>query len=394
MRLLRFIAIAPARFNSNITAVNPQYNSKNPRIALISDMLIERGISTDTGLDDWAFRAENWITELPKLQKTRLRRQRNPNPLILAGHGVSLRIDKGTLVIKEGFTHYPQKQIEHRYFPGDLELPRIIMLLDGSGSLSFDVLSWLSEQGTSLVRVKYDGSIAIVAGAGFRVNPEKLKWQFELQSNEVKRIEFAKELIAKKLLNCAATLKSQFGHTDRRERAIAKNENGAAQLKSGCFSNMGEIRAIEGEAAAAYFSIWSAITMKWTAQSRYPVPKSWNHYLSRSSALTGKLPKNKNAAHPVNAMLNYAYAVKASQLQMKAISDGFDPYSGIMHHARDDFPAYIYDMIEPERPKVDATILKFAQSRKFSGADFILRKDGVCRLSPQLARVVAMLVSG
>lgn len=357
-------------------------------------MLIEQEIAANSNSDDWSIQSELWIAELPKLQKARLRRQRNPNPLILAGHGISLRIDKGTLVIKEGFTHHPQKQIEHRYFTGDLELPRIIILLDGSGSLSFDALSWLSEQGTSLVRIKYDGSIAIVSGAGFRVNPEKLKWQFELQSNEVKRIEFAKALIAQKLLNCVETLKSQFEPSERRERAIAKNSNGAAQLKTGSFSTMNDIRAIEGDAAAAYFSIWSAISKQWTSQSRYPVPKSWQHYLSRSSPLTGKLPRNKNAAHPVNAMLNYAYAAKASQLQIKAISDGFDPYSGIMHHARDDFPAYVYDMIEPERPKVDATILAFAQIRKFSGADFIVRKDGVCRLSPQLARVVAALVGG
>lgn len=355
-------------------------------------MLTDNQNAANSNLDDWAIQSELWITELPKLQKTRLRRERNPNPLILAGHGISLRIEKDTLVIKEGFTHYPQQQIEHRYFCGDLELPRLIILLDGSGSLSFDVLSWLSEQGTSLVRIRYDGSIAIVAGAGFRVNPEKLKWQFETQSNEAKRIEFAKELIARKLLNCVATLKSQFEPSANRERAIAKNQNGALQLKSGRFSNMGEIRAIEGEAAAAYFNVWSEISMQWTAQSRYPVPKSWRHYLSRSSALTGKRPKNKNAAHPINAMLNYAYAVKASHLQIKAVAEGFDPYAGIMHHVRDEFPAYVYDLIEPERPKIDAAILAFAQSRKFSGADFILRKDGVCRLSPQLARVTAGLI--
>lgn len=68
--------------------------------------------------------------------------------------------------------------------------------------------------------------------------------------------------------------------------------------------------------------------------------------------------------------------------------DGFDPFAGIMHHSRPLFPAYAYDLIEPERPKIDAAILAFAQSRKFSGADFILRKDGVCLLSPQLARLV------
>jgi hypothetical protein len=47
---------------------------------------------------------------------------------------------------------------------------------------------------------------------------------------------------------------------------------------------------------------------------------------------------------------------------------------------------------EPERPKVDAKILDFVQTNTFTGADFILRKDGACRLSPQLARVVATIV--
>ena len=90
-------------------------------------------------------------------------------------------------------------------------------------------------------------------------------------------------------------------------------------------------------------------------------------------------------------MLNYAYAVRASQLQIQAVASGFDPGTGIMHHDKKGYPSYVYDLIEPERPKVDATIIAFAQSRKFSGADFVLRSDGACRLSPQLAKVVAML---
>jgi CRISPR-associated protein Cas1 len=92
-------------------------------------------------------------------------------------------------------------------------------------------------------------------------------------------------------------------------------------------------------------------------------------------------------------MLNYAYAVRAAQLQIQAVADGFDPYAGIMHHSRPEFPAYVYDLIEPERPKIDAQVLTFAKGRAFSGADFVIRSDGVCRLSPQLARVVATVVS-
>ena len=83
---------------------------------------------------------------------------------------------------------------------------------------------------------------------------------------------------------------------------------------------MQEIRAIEGEAATAYFAVWSEIEMQWKAESRYPIPDNWRTYRSRSSILTGKKSRNWKASHPINAMLNYAYAVKVAQLQIEAVS--------------------------------------------------------------------------
>lgn len=111
-----------------------------------------------------------------------------------------LRIENGTLVIKQGFSHYPQAQECHRFFKGDLSLPRSIILLDGSGSLSFDVLNWLGEQGIALARIEWNGDAAVVAsGAGFVANADKLRWQYEIQGDEAKRLEFASTLIAAKL---------------------------------------------------------------------------------------------------------------------------------------------------------------------------------------------------
>ena len=47
------------------------------------------------------------------------KRQRRQEPLILCGHGVSLRVDKGSLLIRDGFTHYPQPEETYRFFKGD-----------------------------------------------------------------------------------------------------------------------------------------------------------------------------------------------------------------------------------------------------------------------------------
>ncbi len=356
-------------------------------------MLHDTAISADEIADDWAIRSEFWQSQADKSTAKRRVRERNSRPLILTGHGTSLRIENGALSIKQGFTHYPQKAEQFRYFKGDLNLPRLIMLLDGSGSISFDVLNWLGEQGIALARIQWGGEPAVFAsGAGFTANSDKLRWQYETQANEQLRLEFARELICNKFRNSIATLETRIPESACQKRAIAKAGENLNLLRSMPLRQMNDIRAIEGECAARYFAAWAGIEMQWTAAGRYPVPDAWHSYRSRSSILTGRRARNWKASHPLNAMLNYAYAVRVAQLQVETVADGFDPFAGIMHHSRPDFPAYIYDLVEPERPKVDAAVIAFAQSRKFSGADFILRKDGVCRLSPQLARMVATAV--
>ena len=50
-----------------------------------------------------------------------------------------------------------------------------------------------------------------------------------------------------------------------------------------------------------------------------------------------------NAAHPVNAILNYAYAALESEIRIKAISEGYDPTIGIMHEGGDGSSKFIFD---------------------------------------------------
>lgn len=76
---------------------------------------------------------------------------------------------------------------------------------------------------------------------------------------------------------------------------------------------------------------------------------------------------------------------------METASEGYGSRRGIMHHDRDDTQALAFDLIEPRRPIADAAVLRFVLKTPFTGADFVIRADGVCRLSPQLARYVARL---
>jgi CRISP-associated protein Cas1 len=48
----------------------------------------------------------------------------------------------------------------------------------------------------------------------------------------------------------------------------------------------------------------------------------------------------------------------------------------------------VFDLMEPERPKVDRAVLDFVKGDFFDPADFVIRTDGVCRLNPEMARMV------
>jgi CRISPR-associated protein Cas1 len=53
--------------------------------------------------------------------------------------------------------------------------------------------------------------------------------------------------------------------------------------------------------------------------------------------------------------------------------------------------AFVFDLIEPERPKVDRAVLDLLKSEALRRADFTIREHGVVRLNPELARHVAGL---
>jgi CRISPR/Cas system-associated endonuclease Cas1 len=93
-------------------------------------------------------------------------------------------------------------------------------------------------------------------------------------------------------------------------------------------------------------------------------------------------------------MLNYAYAVLIAQTQIRLIVEGYDPTIGIMHDKkalRGINPGFALDHMEPMRPVVDRAVLRLIDAVTFTGADFSIQHDGVCRMNPELARRVAQL---
>jgi CRISP-associated protein Cas1 len=340
----------------------------------------------------WVTRSGMWQSRVAKASAPRTKRAKAQPALILAGHGVSMRVENGALTIQNGFTHYPQKREIIRYFRRDIALPERIILLDGSGSISFDVLSWFAEQKVSLIRVDWKGDIVCVAGAsGYSANPHRVRWQWETRENPDQRNEFCRSIITRKVEATIITLEKSIPRSDKWERAMKLAYAALSRLEENPPENLSELRALEANCAASYFRSWVGMPIKWRGISRRPIPENWHSIGVRSSPY--HLAGNRNAAHPVNAILNYAYAALESEIRIKTISEGYDPTIGIMHEGSDGSSKFIFDLMEPERPKVDRSMLNFIKGLVFDPADFVIRTDGVCRLNPQMARMVVVRVS-
>jgi CRISPR-associated protein Cas1 len=349
------------------------------------------GISFCSEDDDWLVRNKHWISEAERAARPRRRRERQKEPLILCGHGVSLRIDGGTLLIRNGLTHYPQQRDEFRFFKGDPALPPRVIMLDGSGSLSFDVLDWLAEQRVALIRIDWKGEVVtVLANSGFSADQAKLRWQLETRADPARRIEFASKLIAQKIANSIQTLETVIPASRSQKGAILRLRREHQRLQARYPDSVPKLLGIEGRAAAAYFKAWEGVPLRWKARARRPIPESWRAIGPRSAVRDGEAA-NVRASHPLNAILNYAYTAISNKLQVEAVAPGYDPTLGIMHQGYQGSPALVFDLMEPHRPKVDAAVLAFALSETFTGADFVIRSDGVVRLAPQLARRICQL---
>jgi CRISPR-associated protein Cas1 len=344
------------------------------------------------GYDDhvWADRSAHWSKQLRIASPKSPKRTKPREPLTLAGHGVSLKVDAGSLIIRNGFTHYPQKQDTYRFFKGDAALPSRIIMLDGSGSITFDVLAWLNQQRVPLVRVDWNGNVVtVVGGEGFAANRERVAWQTEIRCDKRRRMEFCNALIARKIEGCIQTLEESLRRSPTWDRAMKRAHDDLARLANDPPRTVTELSLLEARSAVAYFRAWHTTSLLWRVSSRHPIPDEWRTVGPRYSRVYSY--GSRHAAHPVNAILNYAYAVLQSRVQIELVAEGYDPTLGIMHADRDDASAFVLDMMEPERPKVDRAVLAFLKSAKLHPADFVIRDDGVVRLNPELARKVATL---
>ena len=161
-------------------------------------------------------------------------------------------------------------------------------------------------------------------------------------------LDFLRQFISSKIANQATQLR----------RAGAPKEVVAAmrelQVRCSKCCSLDEVLGIEGEAASCYFSNWSLL-IKEPLRSEWPFSKR----------------SGRPACDPVNAMLNYAYALLEADAAKAIIACGLDPHQGFLHSSVRNEPALALDLMEEFRAPISDSVLQtLINCRTVSSDDF------------------------
>jgi hypothetical protein len=122
------------------------------------------------------------------------------------------------------------------------------------------------------------------------------------------------------------------------------------------------------------------------------VPNHWRAFTVRVSPLNRSGHAPRNAADPVNALLNYGYALGEAEARLAALAVRLDPTLGVIHTDQKARDSLALDLLEPLRPVVEDHVLRLLGARTFRVDDFAETREGRCRILPPLTHQLAELL--
>ena len=192
-------------------------------------------------------------------------------------------------------------------------------------------------------------------------------------------IQITRELIDKKLLGQEQVARKQLGDIEA-ANAIAK-----LRLELSSLHAFDTIRLLESQAGALYWVAWRSVQIQFPRQDLPRVPDHWRIFKARRSPISGS---PRLATNPVNAILNYLYAILETEARLAAAVLGLDPGLGFLHADAAHRDSLAADLMEPVRPQVDAFVLDWILREPIKREWFFEQRDGNCRLmAPFAARL-------
>lgn len=305
----------------------------------------------------------------------------NPNGVcVVDGYGVRVSVDKRHLNILDGIGAHRRTR---RYPKVGHNIARLV-LVGHSGTITLEALRWLDRVGIMFTHIDTDGTL-LTASAHPSIDNARLRRAQALAPTNPAGLAITRAILDTKLAGQARVANTHLQHRSAATRITELRTDLAAA------TDLAECREAEATAAVAYFAAWSGrVAVAWATKDQPKIPDHWTRYDGRRSPL-GKVGGRK-AADPINALLNYLYALAEIECRNACLRLGLDPGLGILHTDIPRRDSLALDLIEVIRPDIDAWVIDLADGHTFRRADFHETDDGHCRiLAPLTHHLTATL---
>jgi CRISPR-associated protein Cas1 len=295
--------------------------------------------------------------------------------VIVEGFGVSVRIERGRLLLRDGFGRSRRERSYSRVQAR--EISRLVILGHG-GTISLESIGWLANLGIPLLHVDPAGRVLTTSSANSA--DARLRRAQALAPTNENGLEIARHLLGEKLRGQEGVLEN-LTHDPAALKAIAEARRG---LEEG--TTLNELMLAERDGALVYWRCFEGLVIHFRDRDLARVPERWRRFQTRSSPLTSS---PRSAVDPFNASLNLAYALAEAQARIALLAVGLDPDIAVLHADVRGRASLALDVLEAVRPEVDAYVLGLVRQRTFSADHFHETRQGVCRLLPPLTHELA-----
>jgi CRISPR-associated endonuclease Cas1 len=239
--------------------------------------------------------------------------------------------------------------------------PSAIVLSSAGGFVTIEAVRFCARANVAIVALnRAHGFLTVMTGAP-KASAALIKAQAKADPLPIARAIVAAKIEA---MARAGALAAQDGYLGALARA----------------ATLDQVRVVEAQASRVAWP--DPPRLKW---ERGPIPADLAAPWLMRTRLDAK--GKRGARHPVNAMLNAAFAVTAGRLAAYLAASGFAPAIGFLHADKRGRWSLAWDAIEPLRPAIEARVFRLIEQERFDVRDFVRARDGSLRLAPGLLSI-------
>jgi CRISPR-associated protein Cas1 len=305
--------------------------------------------------------------------------------LTVDGYNASLHVERGHLVVRDGFTQEDRREI--RFPRGRCRVNRIVVRAPG-GTITMDAIKWCSHMGIALSFMDSD-SYLLNCMIPDMPHDGPVKRAQAVSSVTDDALHLARYLLAKKMDSQIHAMERDFpslGIGTVSGTSTSTDQVRACKARLSEATTLNEFLALEGRAAQIYWDLLVETPLPWRQWALSRIPAHWAAISPRTS---GKLGPVRDATDPFNAVLNYVYTLLEVETRIACEATGLDPDLGLIHVDTRLRESFIYDLLEPLRAKADVWALELLRKQTMRPEMFHELRDGVVRLDPDLAGLLA-----